>query len=350
MKCQNVLKPLAKKRSLNKYLSLRFQKYSYENEYILIKLRDKFLKFISTTFSSKEPEIKLDDPQKKLEENLTELARVTNGDIKTTREVLTNHIIDIGTKLGNAQQRLEDSLLENSRKSTNNLESNQDNFKTHIESLEKNLTSSQNQIKFILRDIHRNTNIKLVGLKNALKTRFQKLELKFIPPQKDLEDNVGKLFKQTGNIIKISNTEFKNVTLLLNGIVNQMNEFININKSLCNQVNEIQNVTDNLVTQMSEFQLVNNDLLNQVNGFQNVNAALASKINDLEKNIDKMNYEIKDLNRNVFINTNRQDINLYSTPQTSSAFASNVPEDYEIKHKIIKEQIIKESSGSEDEG
>jgi hypothetical protein len=349
MKCQDVLKPLSRKQSLKKYLSLRFKNYTYDDEYTFIKVRDKFYNFLSTTFSSKEPEIKLDDPQKKLEDNLTELARATNDDLKTIREVLTNHITDVATKLGNAQQRLEDSLLENSRKSTNNIESSQDNFSSQIGDVEKNLTSSQNQIKYILKDIHRNTNTKLVGLKNAFKTRFEKLETKFIPPQKDLEDNVGKLFKQTGNIIKISNTEFKNVTNLLNGIVIQMDEFININKALCNQVNRIQDITDNLVTKMSTFQLTNSDLLNQINGFQNVNASLALKINDLEQRINQMNYEVKDLNKNNFVTSNRKDTEENKIGNNELISTINIPSDFEIKYKIVKEQVIKESSGSEDE-
>ena len=42
------------------------------------KKKDKLIEYIVQKFSSKDPEIKLDDPQKRLEDNLTELARVFN--------------------------------------------------------------------------------------------------------------------------------------------------------------------------------------------------------------------------------------------------------------------------------
>ncbi len=174
MKCQSFLRSIPfqqKYPQLKKNLSLSFHNYTYEDEYVFIKWRDRFFAFMTDKFTSKEPVIKLDDPQKRLEDNLTELARITNQDLLKIREQLTNQINDVGTKLGNNQQRLEDSLLESARKSTNNIETSSDNGADLMNSVERKLIMSQNQIKFMLQDLHRNTDTKLIGLKRSIKAR-----------------------------------------------------------------------------------------------------------------------------------------------------------------------------------
>jgi hypothetical protein len=171
MKCQDVLKNVSEKPFLKQYICLRFENYTYDDEYSFIKIRDRITNLAIQTFSSKEPEIKLDDPQKRLEDNLTELARITNSDLKTIREVLTNQINDVATKLNNAQQRLEDSLLESSRKNVNNLESTKEDSSSQLIVVETNLINSQNQILFNVNDLYRLTDDRFYALKQSFVAR-----------------------------------------------------------------------------------------------------------------------------------------------------------------------------------
>lgn len=121
LKVQDTLHRFRKIRFLH-FLDIRHERYDYSNEYKFIRTKDKLVAFLKQRFASIEPSIKLVDPIKRLEDNLNEVAKCTNADLKAIREMLATQITDVETKLSNSQQRLEDVLVEMARKSTNNFE------------------------------------------------------------------------------------------------------------------------------------------------------------------------------------------------------------------------------------
>jgi hypothetical protein len=135
LKCQESMRPFTKFSYLRKF-NIRFEKYNYDKENSLIKSKDNVFKLIKDACSSKEPIIKLSDPQKRLEDNLSELARNTTEDLKALKEVITNKINDVAIKLSTAQQRLEDNLVENTIHNFNTLEDSEN----QISELETSLT------------------------------------------------------------------------------------------------------------------------------------------------------------------------------------------------------------------
>jgi hypothetical protein len=84
-KVQESLKPFIRGETTKKYFDLQFAGYQKENEYIFIKKTYQFIEYLSNKFSSMEPSIELVDPQQKLEENMTELSRNTQSDLKSIR-------------------------------------------------------------------------------------------------------------------------------------------------------------------------------------------------------------------------------------------------------------------------
>ena len=63
-------------------------------------------------FSSTEQQIILSDPQKRLEESFSEMARFTNDQIKSIKFGFSNQMSDVESKLFNSQRRLQDFLHE----------------------------------------------------------------------------------------------------------------------------------------------------------------------------------------------------------------------------------------------
>lgn len=141
LKCQESLRPLTKFSPFKKF-DIRFEKYSYDKENSLIKSKDSIFKLVKEACSSKEPIIKLADPQKRLEDGLNELARNTNEDLKALKEVITNKINDVAIKLSTAQQRLEDNLVENTIHSFNTLEISKEDSENQLSELESGLKGS----------------------------------------------------------------------------------------------------------------------------------------------------------------------------------------------------------------
>ena len=316
MKCQDVLKNISEKPFLKKYICLRFEKYTYEDEYSFIKIRDKLIDLIIQTFSSREPEIKLDDPQKRLEDNLTELARITNSDLKTIREVLTNQINDVAAKLNNAQQRLEDSLLESSRKNVNNLESTKEDSSSQLLIVEANLINSQNQILINVKDLYRMSEDRFYALKQSFMAKFKKMEENIMPPQINVERSLADLLKKTNEIIKTSNREFLNLDELNKSCIDHMNQFLSINKTLVNQTSNLLSISNGIVNQMDNFKIeikkMNNDitelskdvmnnsekqanLISQVETLKGSNLSLADEILNLKKIVHQIDEDIKKL-------------------------------------------------------
>lgn len=131
LKVQETLKRFNKIACL-KCLDISHQSYNYKNEFKFIKTKDRFFAFMRRKFASIEPSIKLVDPIKRLEDNLNELSKRTNSDLKAIRELLASQINDVETKLSNSQQRLEDVLVEMSRKTTTNFENTKEDSSSQM--------------------------------------------------------------------------------------------------------------------------------------------------------------------------------------------------------------------------
>ena len=129
-----------------KVLNMRYKSYSYDNENRFVKSRDKLLIFLKRSFKSKEPSIKLVDPQKRLEDNLVELSRSTGEELKSIRETFGNQLTDVEIKLSNSQQRLEDQLLEMGRKTITNFELNKEDSSNQMNFVENRFLNTQPNI------------------------------------------------------------------------------------------------------------------------------------------------------------------------------------------------------------
>ena len=225
LRCQAVLAHIGHAAPFaQRFVDIRFAAYRYDDEFPLVKARDRLLDFLKRKFSSKQAEIKLEDPQKRLEENLTELARITNDDLKTMRETLAHQISDVAQKLGNAQLRLEDTLLENSRKSTNNIETTQEGSSSQLNAVEDKLMRSQRQMAIGIHELQRDTHAQTRALRQSFLAKFGELESHFLPPQRNLELMVGDALAKADRIYDADKKEFGALNILVNMLHNQMHE------------------------------------------------------------------------------------------------------------------------------
>ena len=107
LKVQETLNPFLKNRCMKKYFDLRFVEYNHANEYKLIRSMNKVFRYLEVKFTAKDnSSIKLDDPQKRLEDSITRLAFSTSQDLNVIKENLTNQINDSEIRLANSQKVL----------------------------------------------------------------------------------------------------------------------------------------------------------------------------------------------------------------------------------------------------
>ncbi len=148
LKVQDALKFTLRFNCLNSALSMRFGKYSYEqNETKFIKSLNSTIELVKAKFTGSSPEIILVDPQTRLEESIAELAANTEREFKIIRESLHNQMIDVNNKLNNSKVRLEDCMTEMSRKTVTNFESSANDSEAALTAVEDNLSRSQQAIQ-----------------------------------------------------------------------------------------------------------------------------------------------------------------------------------------------------------
>jgi hypothetical protein len=180
-----------------RFFNMRYKAYDYGKENSLVKSKDKVFMFLRDKFASREPEIKLADPQKRLEDSLLELSRSTGDDFKSIRESLATQIGEVETKLSNSQQRLEDCLNEMSRKTLTNFETNKEDNTQQMSVVEMRVSSAQKQMQESVREMNAKTNEKLRSMKQSFSGKLEHVEARLKQPYAALELNVNKLSECT---------------------------------------------------------------------------------------------------------------------------------------------------------
>ena len=195
LKVQETLNPfLRNNKCMRKYFDLRFVEYNATSEYKFIRSLNRIFTFLDKKFTAKDnSSIKLDDPQKRLEHSINQMAFNTNLDLKLIKENLANQINDSEIRLANSQKRLEDSLVEMSRKTTNSFESTQEDSSSQMTHVQAKLEQSQRQIVTSLADLHHDTNVKLVGLKQSLCAKINNNEMRYLQRHAFLVESIDAL-------------------------------------------------------------------------------------------------------------------------------------------------------------
>ena len=185
------LKPFT--RGYNKFLSLQFDSHDHSSEFRFIQFYQKTLKRLKARFSSLEPAIELVDPQQRLEEGIAELGRLSQADLRSARENLTQRLDETEQRLANSQQRIENCLVEMSCKTTSSFEATQEDASTaialvHDECLEikrlvraklaalsSSLATSVGSLRLSLRDSSANWALKLLANQKSIEAKLDML-------------------------------------------------------------------------------------------------------------------------------------------------------------------------------
>lgn len=209
LKVQETLKNFIRGPITKRMLSLQFDHYSPDEDYKFIKAYNKAMDFLKGKFKSVEPTINLVDPQKRLEDNMIELSRSTNSDLKSIRENLTNQISEVEHKLSNSQQRIEDCLIEMTCRTATDFEITKEDSSNSIgiveDKLEK-LTNGMFQNFFAL-----NTILKyyFTAIRQSFKNLISNLEAKAMAHFKKIEKKLDELNLLSKENHKANNEEFE---------------------------------------------------------------------------------------------------------------------------------------------
>lgn len=169
LKVQSAINPF-KRTPVGKYLNMTWVRYYPEEEKSIFKLLEILGRELVNVFKSKQPEINLVDPQKRLEDTLTEMNKQTNDAIKSIKNLFNSQVGDVEAKLNNSQVRVEDGLNEMSRNTSTYLdqlfeqmgvnaknylqkiEEAETKFETNIERLSSNVLNEFNYSKIYVED------------------------------------------------------------------------------------------------------------------------------------------------------------------------------------------------------
>lgn len=102
LKVQSAITPF-KRTFIGKYLNMTWVRYYPDEERSICKLMEIWFREFSNVFKSKQPEINLVDPQKRLEDTLLDINKQTIDQIKSIKALFNNQVNDVETKLNNSQ-------------------------------------------------------------------------------------------------------------------------------------------------------------------------------------------------------------------------------------------------------
>jgi hypothetical protein len=194
LKVQNTLNQFNWVRGLS-FLNIRYERYNYTtDEFKYIKSKDRVVSFVRKRFFSSEPNIKLVDPIKRLEDSVIEMSRATSYDLKSIRDLLTMQLGDVETKLSNSQQRLEDCLVEMSRKTKNNFESTEEATTSQLAGVGNQVADSQNAITTNIHDLNTLTTQKMDELKETYDEQVESLK-------EQINENVERMTEQVSSMM-----------------------------------------------------------------------------------------------------------------------------------------------------
>lgn len=220
---------------MGKHLNMTFERYDARNENNILKIFNNLWIRLSLFLSSKDPEIKLLDPQKRLEDSFLEMSKNTSEQIKSIKSLFNNQVSDVESKLNNSQVRVEDGINEMARNTTSYMENlieelnaNSKNMVTRLEKAELKLESSIGKLNMRVMDELSSSKIyfddklnrmekKLIELLNLstnnLNLKINSVDTTIQKSFSDLEETVkkteSKIFEQMDESTEYLNKELK---------------------------------------------------------------------------------------------------------------------------------------------
>ena len=177
LKVQSALYPF-RKTFLKKFLRMNFEKYSLEDSNKFLQLKNKLWNNAKNLL--KEQEIKLSDPQKRLEDSFNEMARSTQDQIKSIRFGFSNQITDSESRLSNTQRRIQDSIIELNNKLNEKLVEFREESKSSDLDMRSKIKDTQKQIENAIIKFSEKTNDEFVHTNKHFDTQMTDSELKIL--------------------------------------------------------------------------------------------------------------------------------------------------------------------------
>lgn len=140
---------------LRDILNMNFKKYNKDDDYKIFKTIDLFLNKINNLLSKEDRNVQLADPNKRLENNLSEMSREMNEKFENFKHIFSNKLNETETKLLNAQVRLQDSLNEFSGITINQINTFREEMKivnrkvnNDLDNLQKDIIDAKEDIAY----------------------------------------------------------------------------------------------------------------------------------------------------------------------------------------------------------
>ncbi|CAF0854801.1 unnamed protein product [Brachionus calyciflorus] len=196
LKVQSALQPF-RRTIIGKYLNMTYEKYDKTKESNVYRIFYKLWIKFSHVLSSKDPEIKLLDPQKRLEDSFIEMSKNTSEQIKSIKALFNNQVSDVETKLNNSSVRVEDGINEMARNTTSYLENLIDdlnnsskNLLLRLEKAESKLDSTIGKLSIKVMDELTSSKIYFDDKLNQIEKRLTEM---MIESKKDLGIKLGSM-------------------------------------------------------------------------------------------------------------------------------------------------------------
>ena len=140
---------------LRDILNMNFKKYNKDDDNKIFKTIDLFLNKINNLLSKEDRNVQLADPNKRLENNLSEMSREMNEKFENFKHIFSNKLNETETKLLNAQVRLQDSLNEFSGITINQINTFREEMKivnrkvnNDLDNLQKDIIDAKEDIAY----------------------------------------------------------------------------------------------------------------------------------------------------------------------------------------------------------
>jgi hypothetical protein len=285
---------------LRDILNMNFKKYNKDDDYKIFKTIDLFLNKINNLLSKEDRNVQLADPNKRLENNLSEMSREMNEKFENFKHIFSNKLNETETKLLNAQVRLQDSLNEFSgitinqintfreemkivnRKVNNDLDNLQKDiidakediaytnkyFNSRLAESEQKFVSQVTKVESILIEMARKALFQFESVKESCITEPKNLRSVIINSEKLLEEFLADLIKSNQQ-----NISFKDECLeifiqnqVLEKLIKPSNEELKylINEMLEKTIQKFQSNEINFQIQKSQIEEMSAELKNSI--------------------------------------------------------------------------------------
>lgn len=174
---------------------MNYTKYTYDNENKFIKLISLLQAKSSNLFASNEQQIKLSDPQKRLEESFNEMARFTTEQIKSIKFGFSNQISDVESKLFNSQRRLQDSLIEFSNLTLEQIDELKDNANKLNIKLNTEIKQTKELINGSIADCNKKTSSEFDYTNKFFMTHLAGIEARLLAELQKLTNYINEVIR-----------------------------------------------------------------------------------------------------------------------------------------------------------